>query len=52
MGLNEGLALLSLIATIAPPAGLLGAVLGMIEAFQQMETVGDRSIMRRRIPWV
>jgi len=41
-GLERGLALLSLIATIAPLLGLLGTVLGMIEAFQQMEGVGDR----------
>jgi len=41
-GLERGLALLSLVATIAPLLGLLGTVLGMIEAFQQMETVGDR----------
>jgi biopolymer transport protein ExbB len=41
-GLERGLALLSLIATVAPLLGLLGTVLGMIEAFQQMETVGDR----------
>lgn len=41
-GLERGLALLSLIATIAPLLGLLGTVLGMITAFQQMEGVGDR----------
>ncbi len=41
-GLERGLALLGLVATIAPLLGLLGTVLGMIEAFQQMETVGDR----------
>ncbi|WOE76578.1 MotA/TolQ/ExbB proton channel family protein [Alterisphingorhabdus coralli] len=40
-GLERGLAVISLIATIAPLLGLLGTVLGMIEAFQQMETVGD-----------
>ena len=40
--MERGLALLSLIATIAPLIGLLGTVLGMIEAFQQMEGVGDR----------
>lgn len=40
--MERGLALLNLIATIAPLIGLLGTVLGMIEAFQQMEGVGDR----------
>lgn len=40
--LERGLAVLSLIATISPLLGLLGTVLGMIEAFQQMQTVGDR----------
>ncbi len=41
-GLESGLAFLSLIATISPLLGLLGTVLGMIEAFQQLETAGDR----------
>lgn len=41
-GLERGLPLLSLIATISPLLGLLGTVLGMIEAFQQLETAGDR----------
>ena len=40
-GLERGLPLLSLIATVSPLLGLLGTVLGMIEAFQQMETAGD-----------
>ncbi len=40
--LERGLALLGLVAMISPLLGLLGTVLGMIEAFQQMETVGDR----------
>lgn len=40
--LERGLAFLGLVAMIAPLLGLLGTVLGMIEAFQQMETVGDR----------
>jgi biopolymer transport protein ExbB len=41
-GLERGLPLLSLIATVSPLLGLLGTVLGMIEAFQQLETAGDR----------
>ena len=41
-GLEKGLPLLSLIATISPLLGLLGTVLGMIEAFQQLENAGDR----------
>ena len=41
-GLERGLAPLSLIATISPLLGLLGTVLGMIAAFQQLETAGDR----------
>lgn len=41
-GLESGLTLLSLIATISPLLGLLGTVLGMIDAFQQLEGAGDR----------
>ena len=41
-GLERGLALLRLIAETAPLLGLLGTVLGMIEAFQQMQMAGDR----------
>lgn len=41
-GLERGLPLLSLIATISPLLGLLGTVLGMIDAFQQLENAGDR----------
>ncbi len=41
-GLEAGLTLLSLIATISPLLGLLGTVLGMIDAFQQLEGAGDR----------
>ena len=41
-GLERGLPLLSLIATVSPLLGLLGTVLGMIEAFQRLETAGDR----------
>ncbi|MEO1039086.1 MAG: MotA/TolQ/ExbB proton channel family protein [Pseudomonadota bacterium] len=41
-GLEAGLPYLSLIATISPLLGLLGTVLGMIEAFQQLEGAGDR----------
>lgn len=41
-GLERGLPLLSLIATVSPLLGLLGTVLGMIEAFQQLEAAGDR----------
>ncbi len=41
-GLERGLPLLSLIATLSPLLGLLGTVLGMIDAFQQLETAGDR----------
>ena len=41
-GLEAGLPYLSLIATISPLLGLLGTVLGMIYAFQQLEGAGDR----------
>ena len=41
-GMERGLALLRLIAETAPLLGLLGTVLGMIEAFQQMQLAGDR----------
>ena len=41
-GLERGLPLLSLIATVSPLLGLLGTVLGMIDAFQQLEGAGDR----------
>lgn len=41
-GLESGLTLLSLIATISPLLGLLGTVLGMIDAFQQLQGAGDR----------
>ena len=41
-GLERGLAILGLIAAISPLLGLLGTVLGMIEAFQQMQSAGDR----------
>ncbi|MFV2052192.1 MotA/TolQ/ExbB proton channel family protein [Aliiroseovarius sp. YM-037] len=38
-----GLRALELIATIAPLLGLLGTVLGMIEAFQALQTTGSRA---------
>ena len=41
-GMERGLPLLSLIATVSPLLGLLGTVLGMIAAFQQLEGAGDR----------
>ncbi len=41
-GMERGLPLLSLIATISPLLGLLGTVLGMIDAFQQLQDAGDR----------
>ncbi|SIN80498.1 MotA/TolQ/ExbB proton channel family protein [Vannielia litorea] len=41
--LSTGLRALELIATIAPLLGLLGTVLGMIEAFQTLQTAGSRA---------
>ena len=38
-----GLRALELIATIAPLIGLLGTVLGMIEAFQALQAAGNRA---------
>lgn len=38
-----GLRALELIATIAPLLGLLGTVLGMIDAFQALQTTGSRA---------
>jgi biopolymer transport protein ExbB len=40
---RAGLRALDLIATIAPLIGLLGTVLGMIEAFQALQEAGARS---------
>jgi biopolymer transport protein ExbB len=40
---RSGLRLLDLIATIAPLVGLLGTVLGMIEAFQALQEAGNRA---------
>lgn len=40
---RSGLRALELIATIAPLLGLLGTVLGMIAAFQQLQTAGTRA---------
>jgi len=40
--MEAGLPYLSLVATISPLLGLLGTVLGMIDAFQQLEGAGDR----------
>lgn len=41
-GLSAYLRPLEVIATISPLLGLLGTVLGMIEAFQQMQTAGSQ----------
>ncbi|MEO1677985.1 MAG: MotA/TolQ/ExbB proton channel family protein [Pseudomonadota bacterium] len=42
-GLRTGLRALDLIVTIAPLVGLLGTVLGMIEAFQALQDTGARA---------
>lgn len=42
-GTRGGLRALELIATIAPLVGLLGTVLGMIEAFQALQAAGSRA---------
>ncbi|NIY77840.1 MotA/TolQ/ExbB proton channel family protein [Thalassospira sp. HF15] len=41
-GLNGGLRIMSAIAVLSPLLGLLGTVMGMIEAFQRMEGAGSR----------
>lgn len=43
MAARRGLRALDLIATIAPLLGLLGTVLGMIEAFQALQEAGNRA---------
>lgn len=43
MDARRGLRALDLIATIAPLLGLLGTVLGMIEAFQALQDAGNRA---------
>lgn len=40
--LRNGMRLLELIASAAPLIGLLGTVIGMIEAFKQLETAGSQ----------
>lgn len=41
-GLERGLAVLTLVASIAPLVGLLGTVTGLIQAFQQISAAGSR----------
>jgi biopolymer transport protein ExbB len=41
-GLNGGLRIMSAIAVLSPLLGLLGTVMGMLEAFQKMEGAGSR----------
>lgn len=41
-GLRSHLRVIEVIATLSPLLGLLGTVLGMISAFQQMESAGSR----------
>lgn len=43
MQARRGLRALELIATIAPLIGLLGTVLGMIDAFQALQAAGNRA---------
>lgn len=43
MQTRRGLRALELIATIAPLIGLLGTVLGMIDAFQALQAAGNRA---------
>lgn len=41
-GLRGGIRILEVVATTAPLLGLLGTVLGMIEAFQALEAAGNK----------
>ncbi|MCC9625440.1 MotA/TolQ/ExbB proton channel family protein [Thalassospira sp. MA62] len=41
-GLNGGMRIMSAIAVLSPLLGLLGTVMGMIDAFQKMEGAGSR----------
>jgi len=40
--LERGLPLLALVASVSPLLGLLGTVTGLVEAFQQLQSAGDR----------